>query len=245
MPNIRMFALAGAMLLLIPVGVLAGPQSDVYEVAAEIEAQVSNLHILDPAVNGTPINAGVMHEQLVEGHTTFVTIDVVVNGTEVRGNVTVDGYVHCEGQTSLDYSWWGGIPYPTSFGGGLGECRVGGRVVITPTLYCTVVGDFQCSANNTNLPLMQPTGNVYPFTSPTSESAYVEEYSFQRTTDDGFGGLVTTTYYAWATPILMPWVNEQGEAQNMIVPIPGERLDAMKDVDHYRVLYEDKVRKES
>lgn len=250
MPSIRMFALAGALLLLIPVGVLAGPQSDVYEVAAEVEARVSNIHLLDPAMNGTPVNVGAMPEQVVEGHTTFVTLEVAVNGTQVQGNITVDGYVECDKHVDVGTSggfFVGGyfVPYPTGVNDAHVACHVGERVIITPTVYCTVMGDFQCGANNTNIPLLLRTGNVYPFTSPLGQSAYVEEYSFQKTTDDGQGSLVTTTYYAWATPILMPWVNEQGQAQNMMLPIPSERLAAMPGVDHFRALYEDKVRKES
>lgn len=247
MPNIRMFALAGALLLLIPVGVLAGPQSDVYQAEAEVEAQVSNIHLLEPQVNGSPINVGVMPEQVVEGHTTFVTIEARVNATKVEGNVTVDGFVNCEyhGEATTSGKLLGLLPYVTGVKDVNVHCHVGDRVIITPTLYCQVMGNFQCGSSTAHFPLLTPTGNVYPFTSPTGQAAYIEEYQFERTMDDGYGGLMTTTYYAWATPILTPWLDEHGHAQNMMLPMPGDRLDAMPDVDHFSALYEDKVRKDS
>lgn len=253
MINKRMLALAGALLLIVPFGLSrADPKSDVYEVQSEIEAQVSNVNLLQPAVNGSPINVGVMPEQVVEGHTTFVTIEAEVNGTPVNGTVTVDGFVSCthHGEVTDSGGYWLNtpfgtvfVPYPTGVKDVNVECHVGERVIITPTAYCTVTGDFQCGSNDTNLPLLFATGNIFPFTTPTGESAYAEEYSFDRVVDDGIGGLMTKTYYAWATPILVPWLDDSGAPQNMRLPMPTERLAEMPDVDHFHALYENKVHK--
>lgn len=238
MINIRMFAIAGALFLILPVGVLAGPLQDTVSFAAQEAASVTNVDVLRPATKCAPISGNLTPEQVVEGHTTFVTLDEISDCKAIEGNVTVDGLVHCETHGSLRTSWiyvaGVAVPIVTHVDGVREECNVGGRVVVTPTIYCTLTGDAQCNfspANTRTAPLLFPTGEVIPLMSPDGQYAYAEEFSFIAN---------GRTYYAWATPIMRPWLDPAGHTKDFLVPVPSERLRAM-DTNDFKIVFEDQV----
>ena len=238
MINIRMFAIAGALFLIVPVGVMAGPLQDTVDAAVQEGASVTNIDVLRPAQKCAPISGDLRPEQLVEGHTTFVTMDAVSDCKVLEGNVTVDGLVHCETHGSLRTSWiyvaGVAVPIVTHVDGASEECNLGGRVVVTPTIYCTLTGDAQCNfspANTQSAPIMFPTGNSIPVMSPDKQYGYAEEYSFAAG---------DRTYFAWATPIMRPWIDPAGHMKDFLVPVPAERLREM-DTSDFHIVFEDQV----
>lgn len=234
MINLRMLAIAGALLLVFPIGALADPGSDVFEAGGDVVAEISGIVIAEPAYNGTPMSGVLAGEQLVEGHTTFVTLEMVTEAQPLEGNLTIDGFARCEHHGEIAYSWWNGIPYPTRIGGANAECHVGERVVVTPTLYCTLTGPPDCSLSpSTWSPRMRPTGDIIPFATPRGESAYAEELTFEHGGQD---------YYAWVVPVLSPWTGVDGLEKNIRAPLPLDRL-AQMGVDDFRVVWETQVQR--
>lgn len=239
MINIRMFAIAGALFLILPVGVYAAdPLQDQVDAAVYEAASVTDIDVLRPAVRCAPITGELQPEQVVEGHTTFVTLEARSDCEAIEGNVTVDGLVHCETHGSLRTSWiyvaGVAVPIITHVDGVSEECMVGGRVVVTPTIYCTLTGDAQCNFSPTNMataPLMFPTGEVIAVMSPDGQLGYAEEFSFQNGAE---------TYYAWATPIMRPWLDPAAQVKNFLVPVPTERLREM-DTNDFHIIFEDQA----
>jgi hypothetical protein len=243
MINTRMLAIAAALSLLLPLGATADPQSTIVQAEARVEAIVTNIQLLQPQLSPAPINGTLVGEQVVEGHTTFVTLDAVEKAKPVTGNITLQGFVQCTDYGNATYSWitvFGHpIPYPTRVDDVHVRCSVGQTVIVTPSVYCEIDGPPKCGSNDP--PALRPDGDVLPFQGPQGEDEYAVEYSFTKLADDGQGGSTERTYYAWATPILDPFVGEDGLARNMVLPIPEERLGEMPDVDHFRILYGDAV----
>jgi hypothetical protein len=234
MINLRMLAIAGALLLLFPIAALADPASTIVEAGADVAGEITDIVIADPAYNGTPMSGVLGGEQLVEGHTTFVTLEMVTEVQPLEGNLTIDGFARCEHHGELTYSWWNGIPYPTTVGGVNAECHVGERVVVTPTLYCTLTGPPDCSvAPGAWTPAMRPTGDIIPFGTPTGERAYAEELTFVVDGRD---------YYAWVVPVLDPWTGVDGGTKNIRAPLPLDRLADM-GLDDFRVVWETQVKR--
>jgi hypothetical protein len=237
-----MIALATALLLIVPIGVFADPMSDVVTTGGKVVAEVKDVHLLGTAYNFTPVPTTLhKQEELVEGHTVFVTLENIGNATPMIENITGNGFVQCDTHYEITKSWvnvlgqW--VPYPTDVNDVYAECSFGSTVIITPSVYCDLENDPRCGVDD-SAPTMRPDGNYYPFTTPDGQSGYVKEYAFQL--EDGAGG--ARTYYAWATPILHPWIDAtDGTAQNIQFELPADKLDEM-GLDHFFVMYQDAVK---
>lgn len=241
MLNKRMIAIAAALLMFFPVGVLAGPAQDTVEAGADLVLEVKNLVVADPTYErDDPVDWDLVRpEQLVEGHTVFVTIETTGNVTVQEWNVTVDGHVECRHHGEIKGSWWNGVPFVTGAEHVRVECHVGERVVFTPSVYCIATGDPTCPNATPSLPMVA-TGVILPFTTPTGEQGYVEELSFVNHETDAWGHPVEKTYYAYATPVFAPWITDEGQLQNFRTLIPVDRLREMQ-VSDWEVFAEENV----
>lgn len=244
MLNLRMLAVASALFLFVPVGVLAnGPQQDVIEVTGDVVAEVSDIILVEPKPKPHAASYPLASEQLVEGQSVFVTMDAVTEVEDLEGNVTIEGFARCENSAKVSYSWWYGIPVPTKVEDVRAECHVGERVVFTPTIYCTLAGQPQCGTSGGPLdgaPPMTPTGHLVNVDTPAGDRAYAEELSFTMREPDGAGGWHERTYYAWAVPVLKPWIGGDGKPKNVWLPIPEARLAQMGE-QHYSATWEKNV----
>lgn len=262
--QLKYIASAVALALIVSAVALADPlqdpAQDVYEAGIWAMAMIEFVNVVQPepqyeAHNHTWETPG---EQLVEGHTTFVVLNAASseNHTELKGNVTVTGMVRCEDTVRGDYKPWlsytvpsyvpvvGGdaiaVPFPTGASAKV-ECYVGQQVIITPTVYCHVTGNYGCTTDTQpSLPTMSPTGRIVPFVAPGGAASYMTEYSFEAPAEDGW----PMTYYAWSVPLVTPWVNEDGEPQNLFCPIPRDAYDTM-GVKDFVPLWADKVPREA
>lgn len=243
MLNLRNVVLASALLLALAVGVaLADPASDTVEASAEVLAEVANVRLFEPQYKWTPIPSGIHEpETLVEGHSVFVVLDAMGNRTPVEGEVTVTGLVQCEPTLRVGESGplltIGGyeVPYVTGIKEASVRCVVDGHVIVTPTVYCQVQGDWECDAS-----VMVPTGMRYPLTAPDGQAGEVVEYAFTATPP---GESEPRTFYAFEVPVLAPWLHEDDHlARNMWAPLPLARLDEMGAWD-FKFLHADRVEK--
>lgn len=224
--NWRMYALAAALFLAVPVGIGA-TQNPVLDLWAEGSAIISDVELFDPPRKKVYDDwQFVKPEQVVEGHTTFVTIEMVARYENVTGNVTIDGVVHCEDH--VEYEAWYNL-VPTRVKRAQAECYAGQRVVVTPDPFSGDPGSLRDLAENP--PIYRPTGSVYPILTPDGQMGYVEELSFDH---------LGRTYFAWATPVFQDWT-WNGKTKNFIAPLPVERL-LWNDADDYRVVLENDLR---
>lgn len=238
MVNFRMLAVAGALALLVPVGVLADPPNDEVEAAADLVADVSDIQLLEPKNKPTPGDWDLVGEQLVEGHTTFVTLEMVTSAEKLEGNLTIEGFLNCQHYGEASYSWWMGVPIPTRVDNVHAECHVGERVVVTPSIYCTLSGNPNCSMaiSPPAAPTMRPTGRLLPFETPSGERGFAEELVFTMNVQGE-----ERDYNAWATPVFESWTGENGNPKNFMMPIPRAKFHAMGE-DHYNIVYETQVK---
>lgn len=239
MVNFRMLAIAGALALLIPVGVLADPPqpSDEVEAAADLVADVTDIQLLKPKSAPTPGSWKLHGEQLVEGHTTFVTLDVVTQADKLEGNLTIEGFLNCQHYGEAYYTWWLGLPLPTRVENVHAECHVGERLVVTPSIYCTLNNNPGCAMAlpPPSAASMRPTGRLLPFDTPAGDHAFAEELVFTMVV-----GGEERDYSAWATPVLKSWEGENGLPKNFMLPIPRSAFSANGE-NHYSVVYESQV----
>lgn len=237
MLSLRHVAPASAMLLALAVGAaLADPASDAAEVTAEVLARVEDVRVFEPQYRYEPIPVGLRgEEQLVEGHSVFVVLEFAGNRTEVEGNVTVTGEVECDYRAEAGTTpWYAGLPLVTGVREAWARCRVHDQVVVTPTVYCQVQGDWDCATPAA--PVLVPTGVRTPFQSPDGQWGEMVEYAFTATPP---GEREPRTYYAFAVPILHAWVHEDdGATRNLWAPLPLGRLEAM-DVWDFKFLHAD------
>ena len=239
MLNLRNVTLAAALLLALAVGVaLADPASDTLEASGEVLAHVSNVRLFEPEYEWDPIPSGLNDsEQLVEGHAVFVVLEHRGNATAVEGNVTVAGNVECSHRAEVGTSpWYGGVPMVTGVREAWARCRAHEHVIVTPTVYCQVQGDWECDAPSA--PVLVPTGMRAPFLSPDGQRGEVVEYAFTATPP---GEEEPRTFYAFAVPVLAPWLHEDdGMERNLWAPLPMGRLREM-DVWDFKFLDADAV----
>lgn len=247
MLNLRYLALAAALILVLAAGAYADPMSDTYEATTDVVARVSNLRIFEPAYVWERDSRGLEPEQLVEGHSTFVTMDVTATRKAVEGFVNISGSIHCEryvNYTDSPYGVWTpfgevSVPVPTGVNEVYARCQTEDRVVSTPTIYCKVSGDWDCEAPAaSSMPLMVPTGRVFPFLAPDGQAGTVEELAFTATPE---GEAEPRTFYAYSFPILRPWQDlDDGAFRNFWAPIPYDALYEMDSWD-FKFLHEDAV----
>lgn len=245
MLNLRNVTLAAALLLAFAVSAYADPYSDVYEASAEVVAEVGNIKLLEPATRRTNATDPLESENLVEGHTVFVTMGIIAQREPVRGNVTVEGFVRCDDAARMNTSYTTilgvDVPIVTEVEYVKVRCEVYQGLVVTPTIYCQVSGDWNCDPPAfQNAPVMVPTGAILPYTTPDGQQAEAEELTFVATPP---GESEPRSFYAYRVPILLPWIDGgDGLMRNMQAPIPYARLYEMDTWD-FKFLYEDAVKR--
>ena len=229
----RMPAIAAALFLLVPVGIGTG-QDPILDLWGEASAIVTNIELLPPQQNKTyDPNEFFAHEQLVEGHTTFATIEFRANVTVDAGNYTIDGTVECKDHIRGRGPVIFGFVIPGTVDEAHVECRVGQRVIITPDPFTGDPGFLGGGGggggggSGGSAPAYAPTGEVRPIRTPNGQFGYIEELVFEH---DG------KTWYAWATTVMKPWERD-GTLKNFIAPLPTDKL-RLNDAASYRVILE-------
>lgn len=246
MVNLRMFALASALLLGIPLAVAAWPDpsdptvpgGQVVEAYGEVAAYVEDIVIANAPAPETGRTGEFRDEQVVEGHTTFVTLDIRVWHNRTEGTLNITGRVECthevrERHWELPIPFVGNAPVPYKIDRAGAECKYGEEVYATPDPFF--------DPGTAHATPLQPTGRFFSFRTPAGEEAYAREHSFTLITDDGWTRPQEKTYYAYSTPVLKPWIHTDGRPKNFIVPLPEDRLAEM-GVDHFQVVFENDVR---
>lgn len=242
MITLRMLALAAALLLGTPLVIAALPNDGELDVDGgelvnknlEAAAWIVDVALLDapPAVDGR--NDTFREEQLVEGHTVFVVVDIEIQLNLTNSSVNVTGFVEC----SHEVSWQGpmvgtpvgNVPFPGRIDRAGAECRAGERVFATPDPFFDP---------DTSSMAMTPTGVVLPITTPSGEPGFVEEYSFTLVQHDSWGDTTERTLYAYAAPIYAPWMHTDGRPKSFVVSLPYARLEEMGEYDFTFILEDD------
>lgn len=242
MITLRMIAIATALLLGTPLVFAALPNDDELDVDGgelvnknlEAAAWVVDVTLADVPRQVDGRTDAFREEQLVEGHTVFVTLDIEVRFNETNGSVNVTGFVECRHEVS----WTGPgarTPVGTVFLPGHvdragAECRAGERVFATPDPF------FDPEVQSSS---MAPTGLLLPITTPSGEEGFVEEYVFTQTRTDQWGDVAERTLYAYAAPIFAPWMHSDGRPKSFLVSIPTERVLEMGVNDFTIILQDD------
>lgn len=227
----RTFALASA-LLLAPFG--WGLAQDVWdepeeylEYSSQVAAYVENVTFADPPKQYVYPDWNLSEEQLVEGHTTFVTIERSPIEVETPGEFNISGFLRCEyvveGETSF---LLGIVPVPTRVDRAGVECENGARVIVKP-------GSSLASAEGP----MAPTGRLLEIQTPHGFQSYAEEFVYTVTEPQPDGTYVAVDRYAWSAPVFPPFVHHDGSLHNFWMPIPTDRLEEM-GVSEFEVIPE-------
>lgn len=232
MISLRMLGIASALLLLLPIGVAAIPYGDegegtVVEGTQEVVAEVYDVVLanlpeereLDPSTLQEP-------EQLVEGHTVFVVIDVKTRPREANGSVDIMGMVECRANATYSGRTFLGIPLPERVDRAQVRCRIDEHVIVSPD-------PFQ------DPPAGRPTATdrLIPFRIPGVGTGYAEEFAYPVVRQRADGSEETLTFYAWKVPIWDAWVDGHGRPKNFYAPIPEDRLLEM-GVGDFKVFHE-------
>lgn len=235
MVNLRMFAIASALLLVPSAWALVTvPGGQVLEYYGEAAAYIEDVAIATFPAPVTGRTGEFREEQLVEGHTTFLTLDIAVERERKNASIDIEGYVRCEHRARVNFTYLGAVPFPTYVDYAGSECRVGEQVVIVPDPFL----DWSASYVSP----LQPTGRLLEFTAPNGERAYMEELTFHTLDhDDGWAEPLRRDYYAWTTPIFPPWVSDDGRLRSFYAPLPEDRLLEM-GVEDFQVVFEKDVR---
>lgn len=242
MVTLRMVAVAVAILVGVPLLAAATHTpwhvivqgGDVASANAEAYLEATNVTLVEAFAHYDRMMVNDLPEQLVEGHTVFLTIEIPLIPNITNWTVDINGDVSC----ALNESTRGvhgpfGIPIPTRIDRARLECQAAGEVFATPDPFYDSENAFRSS--------LQPTGNVYPFVAPNGQPSYTEEYTFFTVRDDEFGDAITRIYYAYAAPILDPWVAPNGETKSWVIALPDERLREM-DVTEWTVVVDNDPR---
>lgn len=244
MITLRMLGLASAILILLPIGVSALPDGvttseddgeSVIEGSQEVAAEVYDVVLARmPREKEYDHETFREEEQLVEGHTVFVVIDVGSRFNDSNGSVDIMGMVECKAEVSYSGPTFLGIPLPERVDRAHVRCRADEHVIVTPDPF-----------QNPPLARPVPTDRLIPFRGPTGELAYAQEYSYPALRQDPDGTQEEATFYAWSVPIWSePWLDTHGRPKNFYSPIPEDRLVEMgvedfkvyhqKDAPHFR-----------
>ncbi len=145
------------------------------------------------------------NEQVVEGHTTFITMAMTPPKT-----FNIEGFVSC------DYGVFGiRFGVPPSFQRAFVECRVGEHVYATPDGYPPP------SSSSS----MSPTGALYPVTDPQGRTWVTEEFAYATTRVTASGEVQDVTAYVWRVPVSGDALTTgSGESYNFAMKLPRARL---------------------
>lgn len=211
MVNRKAFALAAALAFFIPLGVAGDPGDEVFSYAAHIVAELTDIDGIPIEINTNPGVAPLETEQLVEGHTTYVTMNVVKPPPPPQRELNVVGLVECRYEIlGVDF------PVPTHVDRVFLECNVGGSIFFTPSTSSMVA----------SRDLLVPTGWERVVHTPKSRlPVLVTEYEYLSIERNEFGEIVERTSYAWETQIVPPETNPHtGKTYNFVGAINLERM---------------------
>lgn len=228
MITLRMVAIAVAMLVGIPVAIVAAdhmpdvPGGTVHEAEAEARAMVTDIALIDPPDRYVRAENEFRPEQLVEGHIVFITIDL--QRVLVEENFTFDivGNVSCDFGASGEGEFFLGLPWPTDVDEGFVRCQAGDKIFVTPDPF--IEGD-DVGFGSTVTPFVPVSTSTAK--APNGETIDVEEYAFDVITYDAQGAATSKTYSAWSVPVLQPWTHTDGSTKSWFCPIPEDRLREM------------------
>lgn len=230
MITLRMLGIAAAILVGIPIAFALAthdpshqqvPGGQVVEMGADFVADVTDITLVDPPRR---MDRAVVHdapEQLVEGHTVFVTWDVPLTPNVTNWTLDIVGFVECYDHVNVSGPYTvGGIPFPNRVHEAHVECHVGQEVFVTPD-------PFYDSDNTYRMSAPQPTGETIPFTAPTGATGHATEYAYDLVETDWLGETSTRTLYMWSVPVLESWMHTDGRPRSWYCPLPVERLQEM------------------
>lgn len=235
MITLRMLAIAVAILVGLPIsfaladhaiGHVTVPGGEVFDTYAEVAAWVTDVELIEPP--GT-YDRAVRHnapEQLVEGHTVFVTWDIPLVKNVTNWTANIIGNVECRHKADWEGVYWQGVvPVPTRVNEAHVECEAGETMIMTPDPFMDSSNAF--GSSNFHFSPAAPTGQRIPFTAPNGRVAEAVEYEYVVTGIDWLGNEFTRTQYAWEVPILESWAHSDGRPRNWYCPIPEARLTEM------------------
>lgn len=221
----RTFALASALLLApfgwgYAQGIWDDPQ-EYHEYGSRVAAYVQNVTFADPPNRYVFDEWNLTEEQLVEGHTTFVTIERSPIAEVKPGEWNITGFLRCEFVAEGEHSFLlGVVPVPTRVERAGVECENGARVIVKP-------GTSLASAEGP----MAPTGRLLEIRTPHGMRSYAEEFVYTVTEEQPDGTFVARDRYAWSAPVFPPWADADGSVRNFWMPIPADRVDEMGVAD--------------
>lgn len=241
MVNLRMLAIASAILLGTPlilaathgIGHVVVPGGEVVDYYGEAAAEVTDIVLADLGTVYKPNDTFFRPEQVVEGHTTWLTIDIRLEANVTNASIDITGMVECNHNVSARGPVVFGVPIFNRVDRASAECRVGETVFVTPDPFY--------DSDNTYTSAMTPTGTIYPFTTPSGESGYAEEFQFFTIHEDIYGEPVREDYYAWSVPIYEPWIHTDGRPKAWTCPLPVDKLREM-GVSDFTVVFQDDER---
>lgn len=229
MVTLRMLAIASALLVSLPVGFALAdhaighttvPGGEVVRGTLEAYAEVTDIVLADLP---QAYDRAVVHnapEQLVEGHTVFVTWDIKLVPNVTNWTADIAGDVSCAANTSTSGPQVLGLPFPNRVDRARLECQAGGVIFVTPD-------PFYDSSNTYQQSSMQPTGSLVPYTTPDGQRGHATEYVYDLIAVDWLGEATVQTLYAWSVPLMEPWMHADGRTKSWYCPLPGERLQEM------------------
>lgn len=230
MVTLRMVCIAVALLLGGPIAYalavvpITVPGGEVVNFALDQAATVTDIDIIEPP---RKLDRAVLHnapEQLVEGHTVFLTITIPVTANVTNFTADIVGNVSCQTNSSIEGEFIGPgdiVPFPRRINELHEECHAAGRTFVTPDPFVNSSGQEIVSA------MLQPNGNVVRYTAPSGQLVDVTEYYYDVITIDWLGAQTSHHLYAWSAPVLDPWTHTDGRTMNWYCPIPDDRLAEM------------------
>ena len=235
MITLRMLGIAVAVLLGMPVGLSLAhhaighmnvPGGELVNAGLEAAATVTDIVLLDTFTTYDRVAVHNAPEQLVEGHTVFVTLDTLLVPNITNWTADIAGSVSCQANTDIEGQNFLGLPIiPRRINEAHLECSVRGIVFVTPD-------PFYNSSNTQQTSSMDPTGIEIPFVAPNGVRGVMREYSYTVLTQQADGAMRSATWYAWAVPIIDPWMHADGTMKTWYCPIPVARMIEM-DVTHF------------
>ena len=237
MVTLRMLWIAVALVVGLPMGIgladhipghVAVPGGEVVNAGLEAAATVKDIVLLDTFTTYDRIMPTDWPEQLVEGHTVFVTLDTLLVPNISTWTADIIGSIECSTHTDVEGDYFLGFPIiPRRINEAHAECEAGGVVFVTPDPF------YNSSQQSSYSTQMDPTGKEIPFVAPNGVRGVATEYVYDViTTDPWTGQQTSTTWYAWSVPILEPWTHVDGGTKSWFCPIPVARIHEM-DVTHF------------
>lgn len=234
MITLRMLAIAAAILIGTPltfaladhaIGHVTMPGGEAIDADGRVGAIINDVALVDPPATYARAVRHNGPEQLVEGHTVFVTWDIPLIRQVQNWSADVVGYVECTDHVNVSGEKVLGLPiWPTEIHEAHVECAFGDTVVMTPD-------PFWDSADTTgsaySVSPAGPTGRRLPFDTPMGVPMEAIEHEYLVYGTDWLGNDFARVQYAWEVPIIESWTHTDGKPRNFYCPIPEEKLVEM------------------